>query len=181
MRIIDFFDGFSSATDPTTSIGLSDAIREAPTGLINNSNTAFSLSFLPLSDQHLLISLDGLMLKSSDFSLAGATITMTIAPAFGQELIIWYFHSGTIASAAASGTWNVEYPVLNNTNITNKFVTISNAPSVPSDVLLDIIGGSSQEYSVDFIVSGVQLSWNGLALDGILLSGDKLRITYISA
>jgi hypothetical protein len=33
-------------------------------------------------------------------------------------------------------------------------------------------------YGTDFTVTGNQLGWNGLELDGILSSGDNLTATY---
>lgn len=64
------------------------------------------------------------------------------------------------------------------TDITNKFVTLTQAPAVPSQTSLDIIGGIEQDYGPDFTVSGTTLSWSGLFLDGVLSSGDKLIIYY---
>ena len=43
-------------------------------------------------------------------------------------------------------------------------------------VMLDVIGGSSQEYSVDYTVSGTTLNWVGLGLSGVLSTGDKLKL-----
>lgn len=67
---------------------------------------------------------------------------------------------------------------LTGTDITNKYVTLSFAPSPANETSVDVIGGIKQDYSVDFTVSGSQLSWNSLGLEALLSSGDKLVITY---
>lgn len=64
------------------------------------------------------------------------------------------------------------------TDITNKYVTLSATPSVDSDTILNIIGGVVQAYGVDFEIIGDTLSWDGLDLDGILSSGDKLVVQF---
>ena len=67
---------------------------------------------------------------------------------------------------------------LNSTDITNKYVTLSTTPTSVSSVLLEVIGGISQDYLADFSVSGSTLTWNGLGLDGILAVGDKLIVQF---
>lgn len=80
----------------------------------------------------------------------------------------------TNASAGTSST--VNRFTLTPTDITNKFVTLTKAPAVPSDTILSVVGGCDQDYSSDFTISGSVLSWTGLGLDGILSSGDKLIV-----
>jgi hypothetical protein len=67
---------------------------------------------------------------------------------------------------------------LNQQDIFNKFVTISPAPLVSSSVLLTPEGGIPQTYGVDYIISGTQLKWDGLGLDGFLDITDVLIIQY---
>ena len=78
----------------------------------------------------------------------------------------------------ASDLYVVEKFTLNSTDISTKYVTLANAPITPSLTILSVIGGVEQEYSVDFTVTGSQLSWNGTFLDGVLVSGDKLTVQH---
>lgn len=78
----------------------------------------------------------------------------------------------------ASELFVVEKFTLNSTDISNKYVTLATAPVTPALTILSVIGGVEQEYSVDFTVTGSQLSWNGTFLDGVLVSGDKLTVHH---
>lgn len=90
--------------------------------------------------------------------------------------------SGTLdwideANASVSG-YQIESFTLNATDITNKYVTLASPPSPATSVAIYPVGGSIQFYGDDYTVSGSQVGWNGLGLDGLLASGDKLVITY---
>lgn len=76
------------------------------------------------------------------------------------------------------GSGSVDKVTLSGTDISNGFITLSGTPTTPADVILNVIGGLSQDYGVDFTVSGATLSWSGLALDGVLVSGDKLIVQF---
>lgn len=73
---------------------------------------------------------------------------------------------------------NINKFTLDSTDISNKFITLSEAPATPGNTILTIIGGIVQDYGVDYTVSGTTLSWNGLFLDGILEIGDKLIVQF---
>lgn len=61
--------------------------NETPSGTVNGSNTAFSLSVEPYSVDSVLVFLNGIKLKkTTHYSISGTTITMVIAPEIGQEL-----------------------------------------------------------------------------------------------
>lgn len=79
---------------------------------------------------------------------------------------------------AVGGVSEIEYFTLASGHINNKYVTLANTPYAVTEVTLDIISGTSQEYGVDYTVSGTQLGWSGLALDGLLEVNDKLRTAY---
>lgn len=161
--------------------GLINMIREVPTGLINGANTAFTLALLPLSDAHVSVYVDGRFLNDSEVSISGSNLTLTDAPALGQDVFVWYVTEGIVSAITpVPGTRNVEYLELSLADETNENVTLSNTPADNNKVILDLIGGSAQEFGVDYTVSGTTLSWNGLALSGILVEGDKLRIIYDS-
>ena len=63
-------------------------------------------------------------------------------------------------------------------DISNKYVTLTRTPVTSTEVALNIVEGGSQEYGVDYIVSGLQLIWNGYDLDGYLAENDQLRVVY---
>lgn len=78
--------------------------------------------------------------------------------------------------------WTIEAPVyytLTLTDITNKYITLSNAALLTSQVQLTVIGGGAQVYSVDYTMnSSTQLGWSTLGLDGLLVAGDILLVQY---
>ena len=81
---------------------------------------------------------------------------------------------------SAGTTPIVEYRTLTLLEATNKELTLSNVPTDSALVQLDAISGGPQVLNYDYSVVGTILSWNGLALDGILGEGNKLRISYFT-
>lgn len=61
---------------------------------------------------------------------------------------------------------------------TAKAFTLAATPKNASRTRLIPLDGVEQEFGVDFTVVGASLSWGGLGLDGVLLSGDKVTIIY---
>lgn len=52
-------------------------------------------------------------------------------------------------------------------------------PGYPKSLQVDVVdGGGAQVLGRDFVYSGTVLSWAGLGLDGVLVEGDILRLTY---
>jgi hypothetical protein len=84
------------------------------------------------------------------------------------------------ASSVASieNAYFVEVRILTAGEATAKEITLGGIPPVVEKVTLDLVGGTSQQYGLDFTVSGQVLSWDGLALETVLTEGDKLRIIY---
>ena len=80
------------------------------------------------------------------------------------------------AAAAPAASTLVSIYTLTPTDISNKYVTLPAAPTVPSLVLLNVIGGPMQQYGPDYIVTGAQLGWSGLFLDSVLAFGDVLIV-----
>jgi len=62
--------------------------------------------------------------------------------------------------------------------IAAKAVTLSETPSDPDSVVVDISEGCVQFPGVDFIVSGNVVSWDGRGMETILSENAKLIITY---
>lgn len=86
--------------------------------------------------------------------------------------------NGAITNAMLATSYNVNLFTLTGTDITNKFVTLTATPDIPADTILTVIGGPMQSYGADYTVSGSQLSWSGLFLDGVLVSGDMLVVQF---
>lgn len=68
--------------------------------------------------------------------------------------------------------------VISQNDIDNKMVTLANAPVVPSSVTLMFLDGIHQINGIDFSVSGDELSWDSLGLDGFIELGDTIVIQY---
>lgn len=66
-------------------------VQEQPNGTINGSNVTFTLAYTPDDSKNLLLTQDGLVqIQGTDYTISGATITMTAAPALGQHLFAVY-------------------------------------------------------------------------------------------
>ena len=74
--------------------------------------------------------------------------------------------------------YKVEKFTLGAGEITAKAVTLASTPTTATLTRLVVINGLEQDYSVDFTISGFNLSWNGLTLDGVLSVGDKIIAIY---
>jgi hypothetical protein len=65
--------------------------QEVPTGTVNGSNTAFSLSTTPHSAKAVQLFLDGMLLRqTADYSVSGTSLTLVTAPGVGQGLYACY-------------------------------------------------------------------------------------------
>jgi hypothetical protein len=67
------------------------------------------------------------------------------------------------------------------TDISNKYVELSNTPNPLSLVEVAVAGSFSLVSSNDFTVllSPPRISWNGLTLDGVLSEGDTMIVRYV--
>lgn len=84
----------------------------------------------------------------------------------------------TQINTLSSSAQKVEQFILSPTDITNGFVTLGTTPINPTHTILIIKSAPGQFYGDDYTVSTNQLSWTGLGLDGVLVSGDKLTVSY---
>ncbi len=77
-------------------------------------------------------------------------------------------------------SFEVEYFTLEDTDATNEYVLLGGTPVVADNVALDLIGGTAQALSGDFGVDGTSVKWNDATynLNGVLTTGDKLRVIY---
>jgi len=79
-----------------------------------------------------------------------------------------------------SGIGNTPYYfTLNEEDINNKYVTLSESPLFPINVSLLPMGGIHQINGIDFqIIDGNKLSWEGLGLDNFLEINEMLSIRH---
>lgn len=138
------------------------------------------LTQTPSDEDSIAVFTNGLIEDKANWSLSGADIVFTSAPAASTSVYVYYLTDGTPTPMGPTGTQNVEYRTLTGGEAAAESLTLSATPMSASLVMLDVIGGGPQEYSVDYTVSGTTLSWVGLALSGVLSAGDKLRINYLS-
>lgn len=75
-------------------------------------------------------------------------------------------------------TYNVNTFTLSPTDISNGYVTLASVPTMPAFSVLNVIGGSVQDYSIDYTISSNLLSWSGLWLQSVLVAGDQLIIQF---
>lgn len=164
-----------------TGAGVGVGFQETPGGTINGINDTFGpLTYIPSSDDSIIVFVDGIALKNSEWSKVGLNVVLSTPPVLGQEVYVFYMTQGSIPPLPViSGVHKTEYRTLTPAEITAKAITLAQTPASPGEVILDVIGGGAQFYGDDFVVSVATLSWNGLALDGVLASGDKLRVTYV--
>lgn len=92
----------------------------------------------------------------------------------------YIIYNGTIWEKSVGGSrMEVEYRTITGGEATSKSLVLSQTPVAPTMVMLDVIGGSAQEFSVDYTVSGSTVSWDTLGLDTIgIVAGDRFRIFY---
>lgn len=66
--------------------------QEAPSGLVNGANVTYGLSSTPTEGKAVSLYINGLIQRQGvDYTIAGAVITMTTAPAIGQD--IWAIYT----------------------------------------------------------------------------------------
>jgi hypothetical protein len=70
---------------------LGSAVCEVPAGVLNSSNTTFTLSFAPNPVASLILVLNGLVqFPGVDYTITGAVITYTVAPRATDLHNAWY-------------------------------------------------------------------------------------------
>lgn len=81
-------------------------------------------------------------------------------------------------STLANFNFSSEVFVLNNTNIIQGKLTLSQEPLDPQALSFLPDGGIPQRYGVDFTIVGNDIIWSGMGLDGFLEVNDIIRISY---
>lgn len=84
----------------------------------------------------------------------------------------------TIPGGGSSSNFETEYHTIILDDLAIKSFNLSNSPINPSKVIVDVMRGAPQQYSIDFTVSGNTFSWENLGLDGELGLDDVVRVCY---
>lgn len=67
---------------------------ETPSGLVNGTNTVFTIAQAPLEGETVDVFLDGLKQRpGTDYTVSGSTITFTTAPVAGQTIRVDYIRA----------------------------------------------------------------------------------------
>jgi len=159
------------------------AFQENPAGTVNGTNDTFGpLTYLPSTDDSVLVFIDYVAVPRSGYTVSGSNIILgpDWIPQLGQSVYAFYITAGLPAIPTVTGTYRCEHYVLQAADITAKQISLALVPSSPNEVSVDLQGGGLAWPGDDFTVSSNVLSWNGLGLDGLVIAGDKMRITYVS-
>ena len=73
----------------------------------------------------------------------------------------------------------VEYRVITSNEETSKQMQLGFEIQDPDSFMLDIRGSSGAQFlDIDFALDGNIVTWDGLALDGLVTEGDRVRLVY---
>jgi hypothetical protein len=94
-RYLNFGAGFSVTQDSSEKVTMNIVgdVSETPTGSINGVNTQFTLAHTPISKVATKVSVNGLYIKNSTWTLSGSVITLGFAPAAGSDIEVNYAYS----------------------------------------------------------------------------------------
>lgn len=84
-------------------------------------------------------------------------------------------------SGASGESIGVESFTLTNADITNMFVTLTQTPTEAEKIDFQVAHAPIQICGIDFRQDTLflkRITWEGLGLDGVLETGDKIKITY---
>lgn len=166
----------SLSFDGSTSI--TTAISNWNTGNPSNHATLTSGNGSQIPNNSTSITLSG-GLDASGASKVGVFGTPTnYSPATSDVQAHLEAIDTALSGVGPSSGFKVDKFTLSGTDISNKFVTLSLSPATPSATILLVSDAPNMFYGADFTVTGNQLGWNGLALDGILASSDTLTVIY---
>lgn len=154
-------------------------------GARDGVNLIFTMPHVPIVGSAVIAMVDGVAREK--FAAAGtANVTISaglaaeLAAPSAEELKFVYLRASNGATIIAGGNAPFYY-TLTAPDIAAKFFTLPYIPSDPTMIVLDAPLGAPQTPSSagpgnDYAVIGNTIDWNGLALDGELSVGDKVRV-----
>lgn len=161
--IVNFSSGGGGGTGPNFVDNVT------PSGVINNTNTIFTLGISPSPGASLLLSLNGQLLRVGlDYTLNATSISFSIAPTSGDVIQAWYrygfggvlplFSDGEIPSGVIDGV-NTTFTVANNVS--------------PSASAFLTLNGQILAQGSDYTLVGSTIT---MAIAPV--SGDSLQVWY---
>jgi hypothetical protein len=126
---------------------------ETPSGAIDSSNVAFSLSHAPAPAASLSLYLNGdLLRRGTDYTIAGPAITFTVAPSTGDNVLAFYRADETPVSFADDIIPTGSIDGLNATFV------LPRAPS-PSTSLKLSLNGVRLRPMIDYSIAGATITY----------------------
>jgi hypothetical protein len=157
--------------------------KEIPTGAINNANTTFILSSLPISDDAIDVYIDGLIQK--DYTVTGDTIELDSPPIIGQIVFVSYLTQGVPAAPILTSELTVQYLTVTEFAFENKVLLLNDAPlngQIMIDVCRKVIAPIE---GVDFELIDDDgtffIGWDGFGLESDIAENDVIRVAYLRA
>ena len=144
-------DGSGNLSWISAATAGSNIVIDAFTG--NGVQTVFTLTNAPTSEDYTIINVDGVSQLHSAYTVAGANVTLSSAPASGAAIEVMTFKLGSGGGggggytyvdiiANTSATANTKYIV--NTNTSNITITLPGSPSLGTEVgIIDGTGNAS--------------------------------------
>jgi hypothetical protein len=177
--LVRYYDGIEDGWKDLGKeiIGVQESIGQG-----DGVQTDFSILNLPLSDESIIVFINGVAVEKSRYSFSSPLISFNSAPSLGQSIYVFYMSHGAPASpVVAAGTQVVLYHSLTGAEIAAKQLSLPSAPPNPLVVMVDYVeAGAPLVYGESFTISGNILSWDSLLLDGIIEESERLRIFYFN-
>lgn len=140
--------------------------REIPTGLVNSSNTVFTLGHTPTAGTEQIF-LNGLMQTiATDYTISGGVITFLSAPITGDLIRVNYLYG------ALAPDFIIRETPTGAVNSSNRIFTLANAPLSSTEQVF--LNGFLQVFTSDYTISGTVIT---MTLAPII--GDILRVNYL--
>jgi hypothetical protein len=149
-------------------------------GVGDGVTTSYVLTNLPTAIESIVVFQDYMAVPKSEWTYTQPNLIFNTAPDLSVQLYVFYISDGVTAFAPiGAGTLKTEYHTLTLGELTAKQFNLSFTPSDSTVVLCDVVGGTTQIINTDFSVSSNIFDFDGLGLDGVLNTGDILRIHYV--
>jgi hypothetical protein len=139
-------------------------VNEVPIGLVNSSNTAYSLKYVPNPNTQQLY-MNGVRLKPiADYTITANNITMNSAPLTGYLLLADY----SIGTVITNEYYN-ETPSGTINGINTLFTLLHSVSGTDIELFLN---GIRQRNGIDFTISGTEITFLIAPLTGYTLLAD---------
>jgi hypothetical protein len=147
--------------------------QEVPTGVVDGTNAAFTLSAAPMNAGSLLIFLDSLLLSESEYSRIGNVVTLSAVPAIGQVVTAWYFVASPSSVNPLSGAQEVPTGAVDGTNLT---YALAGKPADARSTLVFLDGRLLPNTDWSLVISPTT---NQIVLAGAPAVGQTIYVFYL--